>query len=184
VAKALREKFPDKPILVAGDDDRALAMTLGTNPGREKAEAAARAVGGKAIFPIFAPGENDYPSHLSPLTPQAFRAHEQARARLDQDQGTLGVQEKQSLLGELLQPAQLEAIGSMKKHTDFNDLAQRSALGREALLRQVLPEVKQARQIHQAEMQQQAQERAQAPRQGQGQGQGARHRQGHGMRAV
>ena len=33
----------------AGDDDRHLVMTHGNNPGREKAEAAAQAVGGKAI---------------------------------------------------------------------------------------------------------------------------------------
>lgn len=179
VAKALREKFPDQPILVAGDDDRALATTLGTNPGREKAAAAARAVGGKAIFPIFAPGENGYPARLKPVTPQAFRAHEQARARLDQDHGELSVQEKQALLGELLQPAQLDAIATMKRHTDFNDLAQRSALGREALLRQVGLQVQQARQIQQADRKKQAQERKQAPRQGASQGV----RQRHGMRA-
>jgi phage/plasmid primase-like uncharacterized protein len=57
VAKTLREKFADKPIVVAGDDDRGLEQTLGVNPGRTKAEEAARAVGGKAIFPIFAPDE-------------------------------------------------------------------------------------------------------------------------------
>ncbi|WP_027156702.1 strawberry notch-like NTP hydrolase domain-containing protein [Methylobacter luteus] len=57
VARALHEKFPDKPIIIAGDDDRHLAATQGINPGRVKAEEAAKAVGGKAIFPIFAPGE-------------------------------------------------------------------------------------------------------------------------------
>jgi antirestriction protein ArdC/phage/plasmid primase-like uncharacterized protein len=57
VARALHEKFPDKPIIIAGDDDRHLQATQGINPGRAKAEEAAKAVGGKAIFPIFAPGE-------------------------------------------------------------------------------------------------------------------------------
>jgi putative DNA primase/helicase len=57
VARALHEKFPDKPIIIAGDDDRHLEATQGINPGRMKAEEAAKAVGGKAIFPIFAPGE-------------------------------------------------------------------------------------------------------------------------------
>ena len=57
VARELRQTFPDKPIIIAGDDDRYLEPTQGKNPGREKAEAAAIAVGGKAIFPIFAPGE-------------------------------------------------------------------------------------------------------------------------------
>nr|WP_011304089.1 zincin-like metallopeptidase domain-containing protein [Sphingomonas sp. A1]BAE19704.1 TraC [Sphingomonas sp. A1] len=57
VARALREKFPDKPIVIAGDDDKAQEIERGHNPGRAKAEEAAKAVGGKAIFPIFAPGE-------------------------------------------------------------------------------------------------------------------------------
>ncbi|HBA5400613.1 TPA: toprim domain-containing protein, partial [Escherichia coli] len=75
VAKALHEKYPDKPVIVAGDDDRHLVMTHGKNPGREKAEAAAQAVGGKAIFPVFAPSENTYPSDLPPITPDAYKAH-------------------------------------------------------------------------------------------------------------
>jgi putative DNA primase/helicase len=53
VAKVLHEKFPDKPILIAGDDDHHLK----TNPGRNKAEEAARLVGGDTLFPVFAPGE-------------------------------------------------------------------------------------------------------------------------------
>jgi phage/plasmid primase-like uncharacterized protein len=57
VARALHEKFPDKPVIIAGDDDRHLEATQGINPGRAKAEEAAKAVGGKALFPIFAPGE-------------------------------------------------------------------------------------------------------------------------------
>ncbi|MGZ8916551.1 MAG: toprim domain-containing protein [Methylobacter sp.] len=57
VARALHEKFPDKPVIIAGDDDRHLEATQGVNPGRAKAEEAAKAVDGKAIFPIFAPGE-------------------------------------------------------------------------------------------------------------------------------
>ena len=57
VAKALHKKYPNKPVIIAGDDDRHLESTKGVNPGREKAEEAAKAVDGKAIFPIFAPGE-------------------------------------------------------------------------------------------------------------------------------
>jgi putative DNA primase/helicase len=57
VAKALHEKYPDKPIVIAGDDDKHLEATQGVNPGRSKAEEAARAVGGKLLLPIFAPGE-------------------------------------------------------------------------------------------------------------------------------
>ena len=54
VAKALREKFPDKVLLIAGDDDRA---EPGKNPGKEFAAKAARAVGAEFILPTFATGE-------------------------------------------------------------------------------------------------------------------------------
>nr|MBS0020896.1 toprim domain-containing protein [Gammaproteobacteria bacterium] len=57
VARALHDKYPQKPVLIAGDDDRHLKATQGINPGRVKAKAAAEAVGGRALFPIFAPGE-------------------------------------------------------------------------------------------------------------------------------
>lgn len=57
VARNLHEKFPDKPIIITGDDDRLLEVRQGINPGLIKAQEAARAVNGTAIFPIFAPGE-------------------------------------------------------------------------------------------------------------------------------
>jgi len=57
VACALHEKYPDKPIIIAGDDDRVQEIKNGKNPGRSAAEAAAKSVNGTAIFPIFAPGE-------------------------------------------------------------------------------------------------------------------------------
>ena len=57
VAKALHEKYPHKPIVIAGDDDKHLEAAQGVNPGRSKAEEAARAVGGKLLLPIFTPGE-------------------------------------------------------------------------------------------------------------------------------
>jgi putative DNA primase/helicase len=57
VAQALHAQYPEKPILIAGDDDRPLKATQGINPRRVQAKAAAEAVGGQAIFPIFAPGE-------------------------------------------------------------------------------------------------------------------------------
>ena len=57
VARALQEQFPDKPIIIMGDDDKYLEMTQGINPGRTKALDAAKAVNGIALFPIFPPGE-------------------------------------------------------------------------------------------------------------------------------
>jgi putative DNA primase/helicase len=57
VAKAFKEKYPSKEIVIAGDDDRYLEETQGVNIGKKKAEEAAKAIGGRAIFPVFAPNE-------------------------------------------------------------------------------------------------------------------------------
>ncbi len=59
VAQALHEKMPGKPIIVAADDDLEQQRTRGRNPGREKAEQAAKAVGGHVLLPIFAAGEQE-----------------------------------------------------------------------------------------------------------------------------
>jgi putative DNA primase/helicase len=93
VAQALHKEYPDKPVIIAGDDDRHLEATKGINPGREKAEEAAKAVGGKAIFPIFAPAEQT-------TNPKGF--------------------------------------------TDFNDLANKSQLGKEGVERQARAAVSKA----------------------------------------
>lgn len=57
VVQALHQKFPNKPVIVAGDNDLHLEKTQGVNPGRQKAEEAARSVGGLALMPVFGPGE-------------------------------------------------------------------------------------------------------------------------------
>ena len=54
VAKALREKYPDKAFLICGDDDRDNKV----NKGRDKALEAAKAIGAEVVFPVFAEGEN------------------------------------------------------------------------------------------------------------------------------
>jgi phage/plasmid primase-like uncharacterized protein len=112
VAKQLRGQFPDKPFVIAGDNDCHLELTEGKNPGKEKALAAAKAVDGTAIFPIFAPGEQAYPANLEPVTPAKARA------------GDLSDEQK-------------KAIAKMKSFTDFNDLATKSGLGGEGVDRQV-----------------------------------------------
>jgi len=84
VAQDLHEKYPHKPIIIAGDDDHHLESTLGKNPGKEKALEAVALVNGSAVFPVFAPSERD-----------------------------------------------------SKKLNDFNDLANKSMLGIEAVKRQV-----------------------------------------------
>jgi putative DNA primase/helicase len=49
VAKALRKKLPDLPMVICADDD----YCSEGNPGRTKAEAAALAVGGVMVLPVF-----------------------------------------------------------------------------------------------------------------------------------
>lgn len=142
VATALHQKFPDKPVVIAGDDDRHLEMTQGINPGRSKAEEAARAVGGKILLPIFAPGEAAYPEELSPVTPLAYRNHVNAVKVLEDAQkepGRLTEPQAAELKRVLLSPEQLAALDRMKQHTDFNDLVTRSELGTEGLRRQATP---------------------------------------------
>jgi phage/plasmid primase-like uncharacterized protein len=62
VAKTYRALDPGRNIYVAGDDDWQRATELDgqgrpkTNVGRVKAEEAAAAIGGQAVFPAFAPG--------------------------------------------------------------------------------------------------------------------------------
>lgn len=73
--------------------------TQGVNPGRSKAEEAAKAVGGNVLMPIFAPGEQE-------ANPKGF--------------------------------------------TDFNDLANKSALGQEGMDRQVRSIIDAAAAKHQA----------------------------------
>lgn len=51
VARALREKHPDVPMVICADDD----WQTESNPGRTCAEAAARAVGGTVAVPAFGP---------------------------------------------------------------------------------------------------------------------------------
>ncbi|HAT8335387.1 zincin-like metallopeptidase domain-containing protein [Legionella pneumophila serogroup 1] len=57
VAKALHEKYPHTPVILAADDDKYLELSKGINPGKEKAGEAADAVNGFIVIPIFAPGE-------------------------------------------------------------------------------------------------------------------------------
>ena len=112
----LHERYPDKQIVIAGNDDRHLELTHGINPGRSKAKEAARAVGEKVLLPIFAPNENSYPAGLEALTPHRFRKGQ-------------------------LSDKQHQALAKMKQYTDFNDLATKSMLGRQAVQHQVRPVV-------------------------------------------
>jgi len=52
-ARDIRAAFPHRVIILAGDDDR----TTPGNPGRTQAEAAAKLIGGRAVFPTFGANE-------------------------------------------------------------------------------------------------------------------------------
>ncbi|MDP3809427.1 MAG: DUF927 domain-containing protein [Hydrogenophaga sp.] len=61
VARALRKLHTSALLVVCGDDDRETEAQTGTNPGRVKAAAAARAVHGLALFPKGLPdGGSDF----------------------------------------------------------------------------------------------------------------------------
>ncbi|MEL4287117.1 zincin-like metallopeptidase domain-containing protein [Shewanella xiamenensis] len=112
VAKALREIHPNKPMLICGDNDAHQVMTEDKNVGVEKATAAAEAVKGQTLFPIFAPKEQLYPPELPIVTPELWRNKEVTKE-------------------------QMKAIDTMKKYTDFNDVKTKSALGIDGVKRQV-----------------------------------------------
>ncbi|MDD9943766.1 MAG: zincin-like metallopeptidase domain-containing protein [Myxococcales bacterium] len=63
-AKAVVERFPDKPVAIFADDDRHNAANpqIGYNTGVRAAEDAAKVVRGEVVVPKFAPGEQDPPS--------------------------------------------------------------------------------------------------------------------------
>ena len=63
VAKALREKFPDLPLILCADDD---SRTEG-NPGLMKANEAAKAINGRLIVPDFGPDRPDGASDFNDL---------------------------------------------------------------------------------------------------------------------
>lgn len=168
VAQALHEKYPEKPVVVAGDDDAHLLFTLGNNVGRAKAQEAAKSVGGKAIFPTFAPGEVVYPSDLPPITPQAYRAHTgavQALKDMISEEGAAAEKTTRAteLKAVMLSDAQLAALEKMKRLTDFNDLQTKSALGEDGLRRQVKSAVAKVIEDHQAIKQVQQQKKNLTP---------------------
>lgn len=71
VAQALRLLHPAARLLIAGDDDRQTEERTGTNPGRTKAAAAARAAQGVAVFPQGLPPDGTDFNDLAQHTGQA-----------------------------------------------------------------------------------------------------------------
>lgn len=89
VAKALRQQYPGAVLVVCGDDDQATEARTGTNPGRQKAQAAAHAVGGVVVLPAGLPaGGSDFndlhqaqgAGAVAQQVQAAIEAHQQAQA--------------------------------------------------------------------------------------------------------
>lgn len=146
VAKALKEAYPDKPIIIAGDDDISQSCKLkvkdkaSVNVGREKALETAKAVGGVAVFPVFAKGEVPGKDELNQIKPAAYLAHQTASRKLEAH--TIGDKPLPDAEVKVLQAAQLsekqlDIIRRADRYTDFNDLAVNSSLGREGVAMQL-----------------------------------------------
>jgi phage/plasmid primase-like uncharacterized protein len=89
VAEALHRRFPDKPILIAADDDRELERVRGKNPGQTFAKRAAEVVGGKVVSPIFAPGENATLTDFNDLAERSALGKVAVRQQLEAAVSTL-----------------------------------------------------------------------------------------------
>jgi hypothetical protein len=115
-AAALHKRFHDKPVVIAGDDDRHLDLTQGKKSWQDEGAGSGHGSGRHLLLPIFAPGEGSYPAGLAPVTPENDRAYHPT--------------------GIGLSKTQLAALEQMKRHTDLNHLATQSRLGKDAIDRQ------------------------------------------------
>lgn len=149
VAQALHERYPDKPILIAGDNDLALTYQLGVNPGRDKAEEAARAVGGQWCVPVFTTEEIGWPAGVPKVTPKLYRDHCTAKKALEDD-GALSPSQAEELGKKLLSEEQLQALATLKLRSDFNDLDRRSTIHHDRAVQQLGSAVLKAVQDHRA----------------------------------
>jgi len=57
VAVSLHRKYPEKPVIIAGDNDQFLEAPISHSVGKGHAQEAAGLTGGRLVLPIFAPGE-------------------------------------------------------------------------------------------------------------------------------
>ncbi|UKD18114.1 DUF5710 domain-containing protein (plasmid) [Burkholderia aenigmatica] len=57
VAAAFRQKYPDRPILIAGDNDHVKEASGKPNVGKDASFATAEAVGGHVLLPVFPPDD-------------------------------------------------------------------------------------------------------------------------------
>lgn len=116
VAQNLRKEFPEKAIVICGDDDRKLLDNpkIGRNIGKDMAMEAAIGVGGTAVFPIFPKGTDNQLSDFNDLANKT-------------ELGLKGVQQQ-------TQPAIIRAVNNQKEEnsrTLIADAAKKREEGRE-----------------------------------------------------
>lgn len=123
VARALRKLHPKARLAIAGDDDRDTAARTGRNPGREKAEAAARAVRGVAIFPEgLAPGASDFNDLQASAGAEALAGLPEAE-RAGFDARAAGLEAVRAQVEAALQAAQASKAGPTLDHAEKIDPA-------------------------------------------------------------
>ena len=113
VSKALRSLYPAALLVLCGDDDVQTFARTGSNPGREKATAAARAVRGLAVFPAPLPDDGSDFNDLHQtagleavrsIVASAIDAHQTAQASAHAAQATQTSKRSQSPRRELSEP--------------------------------------------------------------------------------
>ncbi|QRR11811.1 toprim domain-containing protein (plasmid) [Burkholderia sp. MS455] len=87
VAEAFRQKFPDRPILIAGDNDHMKEAAGKPNVGKEASLATAEAVGGHVLLPTFA--SDDAGTDWNDLA--ASRGRDTVREQVDALLSTLSI---------------------------------------------------------------------------------------------
>ena len=129
VARALRQQYPAALLVICGDDDADTEARTGTNTGRVKATAAAKAVNGLALFPEGLPaGGSDFNDlhahHGGPAGLAAVRQIVQAgieahRERLAADQA--GARAAEQAASSQPGKAQRQPKAKRPRHADDED---------------------------------------------------------------
>lgn len=132
IARAIRAAHPDIGIVLAADDDvKNVPRGLG-NIGYDKAREAARDVGGIAVRPQFAAGEQRYEEFTAKFEELAGTPDKAGRRRVRANISQADRAEYETLLA------------AVSSHNDFNDVELNSTLGLTGVRDQLEPAVGQA----------------------------------------
>ena len=122
VAKALRTLYPAALLVLCGDDDVQTHARTGTNPGRDKATAAARSVRGLAVFPAPLPENgSDFNDLHQASGLDAVRACIEGAIQAHQAQQTAAQATQADKAGKGRPSPRHEASGAYGDHHDAHD---------------------------------------------------------------